>query len=256
MKVASFTLYDYARMKARRWEVNMIDMHTHILPGIDDGAASLEEAILLTECLSRQKVTLAVCTPHFYPMEVTMEEFVANRTKALESIDHSNIQLVVGSETYLHEFLFHYNDLRPLCIGHSNFLLVEFPFMKVWKEEYGLEIKKISEYYNINPIIAHIDRYKPLLNNKRLLKRLKDMGCLLQMNTGCIISKKTRRKALRLIEEKYVDLLGTDCHNISYRPPIFEEACKIIQNKTGADTINRLMSNALAVVTAESSKTF
>lgn len=233
----------------------MIDMHTHILPGIDDGASTLEEAIMLTEYLYHQKVSAAVCTPHFYPMESTLEDFISKRAEAMEALDHSKIRLIAGSETYLHPFLFHYNDLHPLCIESTDYMLLEFPDMKTWNQEHLKELERIIGYYSISPIIAHIDRYKPLLKSRKLLKKFKDMGCLLQMNTGFIANKDTRRKALSLIEDGYVDLLGSDCHNISYRPPVIGEARKIIQLKLGMNAWDRLMLNAEMVLNSAFSKT-
>lgn len=226
----------------------MIDMHTHILPGIDDGAFSSDEAIMLTEYLYHQKVTTAVCTPHFYPMETTLEEFVKKRSNAMEEVSHSKIQLIAASETYLHRYLFHNNDLKPLCIENTSYLLLELPEMKVWTEEYMKELDKLIGYYNISPIIAHIDRYKPLMRSRKLLRKLKNMGCLLQMNTSAITKADTKRKALSLIEDGYVDLLGSDCHNISYRPPVIGEARRIILHKLGEGTWERLMLNAVKVV--------
>lgn len=226
----------------------MIDMHTHILPGIDDGATTQEEAIMLTEYLHRQQVTQAVCTPHFYPMQGTLDEFVENRSKAMESVNHSKVHLIAGSETYLHRYLFHYTDLKPLCIENTNYLLLEFPDMKVWKTEYMSELEEIIGYYNINPIIAHIDRYKPLIKSKKLLKELKSKGCLLQLNASALSDSGTKRRALRLIEEGVVDLLGSDCHDLSYRPPNIKEARKIIFQKLGENTWDRLMLNAKRVI--------
>ncbi len=226
----------------------MIDMHTHILPGIDDGATTQEEAIMLTEYLHRQQVTQAVCTPHFYPMEGTMENFLLNRSKAMEAVNHSKINLIAGSETYLHRYLFHYTDLKPLCIENTNYLLLEFPDMKVWNMEYMNDLDEIIGYYNINPIIAHIDRYRPLLRSKKLLKELKQKGCLLQLNVSALSDSGTRRRALKLIEEEYVDLLGSDCHDLSYRPPNIKEAQKIISHKLGENTWDKLMINAKKVI--------
>ncbi len=226
----------------------MTDMHTHILPGIDDGASTEEEAILLTEFLHHQKVTTAVCTPHFYPMEMTLDEFIRKRTEAIEKVSHSKIRLVMASETYLHRFLFFNNDLSPLCIENTNYLLVEFPDMKVWTDSLMEELDKLIGYYNIIPIIAHIDRYKPLLRNKKLLRKLKNMGCLLQMNTTAVLKANTKRKALKLIEDGYVDVLGSDCHNLSYRPPVIAEARRIIVEKSGDAIWDRLMYNADKII--------
>lgn len=226
----------------------MIDMHTHILPGIDDGASSSDEAIMMTEYLYYQKVTMAVCTPHFYPMEMTLEEFAKKRADAMEAVSHSKIQLIAASETYLHRYLYNNSDLKPLCIGNTSYLLLELPFMKSWTEEYMEDIDRLIGYYNINPIIAHIDRYKPLMRNRKLLRKLKNVGCLLQMNTSAIINSDTKRRALSLIDNGYVDLLGSDCHNMSFRPPVIEEARKIIFHKLGERVWDKLMRNADMVI--------
>ncbi|ROR29250.1 protein-tyrosine phosphatase [Mobilisporobacter senegalensis] len=228
--------------------IAMIDIHTHILPYIDDGAKDLTEAIKMTECLYLQQVTSAVCSPHFDPTRNTLEEFLNMRTKSFHLLKDSKIKLYVGSETMFHDFLFQYPDLSQLCINNTKYLLLEFPYDKHWEDHDFNMIEKLMGYYNIIPIIAHIERYRPLWNHKKQIKKLIDLGCVIQINTNTIIEKKNRRKALHYIKKDLIDVLGSDCHNMTYRPPIYTVAFDIIEQKLGKNYCSELQHKAECVI--------
>ncbi|WP_243167741.1 tyrosine-protein phosphatase [Anaerocolumna cellulosilytica] len=229
----------------------MIDVHTHLLPGIDDGASNIEEALLMTKSLAEQGIITAVCTPHFNPAEVSMEDFLKAREGAVQSIQNSGVKLIPGSEIFLHEYLFHYKDISPLCIGDTRYLLIEFPINKTWDTKNEFYVRQLINYYGIIPIIAHIERYKPILKNTGILKRLRDMGCLIQTNTSSVIEKRTSRLVIKYLQAGYIDLLGSDCHNMTTRPPCFTKALKEIKRKAGLDIITRLEVNSERVITGE-----
>lgn len=226
----------------------MIDLHTHILPGIDDGAKDVAEAIIMTENLFLQGVTTAVCTPHFNPARISLETFLSNRKRAYELLREARIQLIEASETYLHDYLFHNDDLRSLCIGNTNYLLLELPFDKKWHPSVYTNIEKLRYYYDVIPIIAHVERYQQIIKSTKTLKYLKDIGCLIQMNTGTIIDRKYRHLVTTYLKYDYVDVLGSDCHNMISRPPLILEAKDEIILKYGMDKWNRLIENSQSVI--------
>jgi protein-tyrosine phosphatase len=226
----------------------MIDLHTHILPNIDDGPDSVEEAVKMTEVLYKQDIQSAVCTPHFNPSHCSLEKFIIMRAAAVKQMEQSRITLLSASETILHEYLFYYSDLTQLCIEKTRYLLLELPFQSKWNNKNYELLNKLINYYDVIPVIAHIERYCKRKKQEKDIRRLKEKGCIIQLNTSTIINRKSRHMALCYIKQGYIDVLGSDCHNMTVRPPIFAEARRIITNKLGMDYYDQLEYKAESIV--------
>ncbi len=224
----------------------MIDLHTHILPAIDDGPQCVEEALEMTEELYKQGVMEAVCTPHFDPTKTSLEYFLEHRSNALLQMKEARIHLIPASETFLHDYLFHYTDLSKLCIENTGYLLLELPFLKKWDSRLIDSLDRLISYYGIIPIIAHIERY-PAVKIKQI-KALKELGCFIQMNTSMILNRKTRKKAFHYLKKGYIDVIGSDCHNNRTRPPVMLEAFHQIEEKLGTNYIEKLNFHAISIV--------
>ena len=222
----------------------MVDLHTHLLPDIDDGADTLETALEMTEILYKQNINKVVCTPHFDPYRMDLTEFIAMRNTAMKRMSASRIILIPGSETILHEYLFHYTDLSDLCIEKTRYLLLELPYSKKWDYQVFTSLKRIIDFYDIIPIIAHIDRYPAVKYKKSLIMKLVDYGCLMQLNTSAILDRKKRKWACRYIKEGYIDVLGSDCHDLNKRPPNLAAAFGLIRKKLGAQYYEQLAQNS------------
>lgn len=227
---------------------DMVDLHTHILPGIDDGAQTREEALNMTESLYVQRVSIAVCTPHFDPMKISLADFLSKREEAIRQMNPSRIKLISGSEVALNDYLFHYPDLSQLCIGTTKYILIELPFVKKWDQKLFDQIDHLSKYYNLTPIIAHVERYPAIKKSKKNLKRLIDTGCLLQLNTSSIINKKLWHQAADYIKQGYIDVISSDCHNMTSRPPVITEAYAIIKNKLGTEYYDKFIKNGESII--------
>jgi len=226
----------------------MIDIHTHILPNIDDGAKDVAEALKMTEYLEEQGVETAVCTPHFDPTKISLEEFIGKREKAFLAIKDSKITLISGSETLYHDFLYQYSDLTPICINNSKYLLLELPYKEVISEYEFQSITKFMNLFNIIPVIAHIERYDCLWKNKKNIRRLMNLGCLIQVNANTIIDTKKRKRAVKYIKKGLIDLIGSDCHNMTKRPPNLKDAFVIIEEELGTSYCDLLNENADSIV--------
>lgn len=224
----------------------MIDLHTHILPNIDDGAFNVETALQMTEALYSQGVSMAVCTPHFDPSSTAVEDFVRKRSFALSKMWGSRIRLLPASETLFHEYLFHLMDLSELCINNTRYLLLELPYQKKYETIVFDHIKRLMDYYNIIPVIAHIERYPGI--KERHMKTLLNMGCLLQLNGEAVLNEKTRSKALHYLKKEYIGVIGSDCHDLQKRPPDLSRAFDLIRKKLGAACCERLDYNGECIV--------
>lgn len=230
----------------------MTDLHTHILPGVDDGAGSVEEALRMTEALYGQNVHTAVCTPHFNPTRMSLQEFIRRRSEAMAEMGSSRVKLLSASETALHEYLFHYPDLSGLCIEQTRYLIIELSFHKKWKKTPYQSLERMMDYYDLIPIIAHIDRYPAA--NKRSIRRLRELGCLLQMNSEAILTPASRRRALRWLRNGDIDVLGSDCHNMTNRRPELSPALAIIRERLGEGISTRLIENSDNLVSGKELK--
>lgn len=220
----------------------MIDLHTHILPGIDDGAASVAESHQLIEALYQQNIRKAACTPHFDPTKISLADFVQMRTKAMDLLKEPKITLIPASETKLNEYLFHYPDISDLCIGNTKYLLLELPFEKKWNDKHLEYIERIINYYTVIPIIAHVERYEAITH--KIINKLREMGCMIQVNTSSILIKKNNRKVINLFKDDLVDIISSDCHNMTERIPVFTEPLNVLSRNLGEDTCKKLDYNS------------
>ena len=129
----------------------MIDLHTHLLPNIDDGANDIETALHMTEALYTQNVRKAVYTPHFDPSSSSIEDFDKQRSFAIAKLGGARIQLIPARETILHEYLFHYYDLSSGNSRESGFLtklfqksVIEFSYIGSFLPAIGSHILTIE----------------------------------------------------------------------------------------------------------------
>jgi protein-tyrosine phosphatase len=229
----------------------MIDLHTHLLPNIDDGASSVEEAMEMTRLLSEQKVQIAVCTPHFIPSQTALSDFLAARQYAMTRMNRSEIRMIAGSETMLHEYLFHYPDISELCIADTRYLLLEMPFTKHWDNKVFEQMDKLINYYNIIPIIAHIERYPSVRRNDKPILKLIELGCVLQLNTASLLDQRSSHRAIRYLKRGYISVLGSDCHNTNERQPRITTALDVIHLKVGDSTVSKLIKHAEFIIKDE-----
>ena len=191
------------------------DMHSHLLPGIDDGSQDIEQSIVLINGLLELGLQNFITTPHvMWDMYKNTNEIVIEKEKLLkESIGETPLR--AAAEYYLDEYV---DDLLkkkiPLLTIQENKVLVEFSFVsmpKNWKESiFNLQLN------GYQPILAHPERYIYLAHDKRVYDDLKSVGCLFQLNllslTG-YYNKAVLDLAHFLLDKKYIDLLGTDLHH-------------------------------------------
>ena len=196
------------------------DIHTHILPSIDDGASDIDISILLLEALEEQGVTHIAFTPHFYTqyedIENRLAEFLEAREKAYKLVKENytgSLTLTVGAEVHLSENILLIENLKDLCYRSTNYLLIEMPYNSSFSDEEIKILKEIISKHKIIPVLAHIERYPVVFKNKELLSQLKEMGCIMQINTESLRGVFSKNKIIKLINEGYVALLGSDTHS-------------------------------------------
>lgn len=218
----------------------MIDWHSHILPGIDDGSQSAEESIAMLKMLSEQGVKEVVATPHFFANNETVESFLTRRDEAYEKLKEQLFEgapkIRLGAEVSYYSGISRLPDLKQLCIQDTKCLLLEMPMTK-WTEYILKEVEELAHRGKITLILAHVDRY---FQSAKVWERLGESGCVMQINAGSVIGLATRFRMLRLLQRRAVHCVGSDCHNTTSRAPRIGRAFDIIEKKLGGGFIGQL----------------
>lgn len=223
----------------------IIDFHSHILPEIDDGSASVEQSIEMLRIEAEQGIRHVIATPHFYAKYDTPENFLKKRNEAEarlreEMAKHADLpQLSVGAEVYFFPGMADSDALRELTIEKNGCIILEMPQLP-WTETMYREIEGIAVKQGITPIMAHVDRYVRPFQTTGMMNRLADLPVLVQANANFFLQPRTRRTALRLLREDRIHLLGSDCHNLTSRLPNMGQALEMIERNLGSEVLSRI----------------
>lgn len=225
----------------------LLDIHSHILPCVDDGAKSLEESIELLKMLKSQGVTDVVATPHFYPHIQSAEEFLKSRQDAYDKLkneikDKDLPKVHIGCEMFYYDDMGKIGDIKPFVIENSPYILVELSMTTVTKRV----VETVENLCDMGyvPIIAHIERYLRFRGIKGIIELVAKRKCLAQVNASSIVSMGNSRKILKLIKAGYIYILGSDAHSVKGRPPFIKEALDIIECKIGRQYKNAMLVNS------------
>ena len=224
----------------------MIDIHTHVLPEMDDGSKSTAETDAMLSALWQQGVTQVVATPHFYPTQDTLAGFLQRRARAFEKMPPANPehpQVLLGAEISYFPGIGTCEGLPLLNIQGTKLLLIEMPFSP-WSERMVNEICSIPNCFGLRPVLAHVNRY---CHSRQLPAFMDDFfaaGVYFQCNTDAFLTAKHRRWALKMMKKGNITFLGSDCHNMDTRPPHVDAARTLIVKKLGADRYARFQQTA------------
>ena len=226
----------------------IIDFHSHILPGIDDGSANLEESVAMLQAEAAQGITRVLATPHFYAQHHKPERFLEKRAQAEERLRqemtrHSGLpEVSIGAEVYYFSGISHCDALSELTIDKKRYILIEMP-LPPWNERMYRELEGIWIKQGLIPVVAHIDRYIAPLRTHKIPQRLAELPVLVQANASFFTDRSTRRMALRMLRQGGIHLLGSDCHNLSDRAPNLGSALQIIEDQLGPRAIAEICAH-------------
>lgn len=235
----------------------MIDFHSHILPGIDDGARDTKTSLEMLKICSATGIDTIVATPHCHPVsQEKIYGFLEKREKSAEQLRSAIYasgekypEIVLASEIRIYDGLSKYKDLDKLTIGDTDYILLEMPYEK-WKYDTFDEIYNITKL-GLKPIMAHLDRF---LDQEHLFCELYSLDLLYQINSCAFIDKNTRRMMARLFEKNAIHIIGSDTHNLSDRKPDAATAYEIIGKKFGKEYVNFLEENGRCILKNQSIK--
>ena len=217
----------------------MIDFHTHILPGIDDGSRSSNMTREMLHIEIEQGVHHIIATPHFYASESSIQHFISRRDQAMSRVREKVLEpsemkmprISLGAEVYYFPGMGK-AELQDLCIQGTDLILLEMPFAQ-WTEDIYKDVKDILRKQGLSIILAHIERYYPYQKNKTIWQKVFELPVIAQFNTGCLLKLTRRKLALQYLKDGYPSLLGSDCHNTSTRRPNLAEGRAVIRRKVG-----------------------
>jgi protein-tyrosine phosphatase len=237
----------------------MIDIHSHILPGIDDGAQNIEDAVKMAETAVKEGITHLYATPHHRNGRYENEKnsIVENVNLLNAELSQRNIPLHIlpGQEIRLYKELIEDLDRDVFMPLHqqSKYILVEFPSSNI--PAYAAEILYELSLRDYSPIIVHPERNSEIMENPDLLRNFIINGALTQITANSVIGnfgKKIMNFSHDLIKANMAQFIASDAHNTSSRGFHLTKAYETIQKQYGMDTRYYLQENAEIVMKGES----
>ena len=221
--------------------IGYVDMHCHILPGVDDGSKHMEMSLKMLEMEYRQGVRGIVLTPHCYAgrtqpelIKVRYDELAAQAQKRFPQM-----RLYLGNELmYSDTIVEELSAGNAYTINGTNYVLVEFFTELSWKQLSSAMRRIGMEGYR--PILAHMERYECLMHHTERVDELISQGVVMQMNAESVTGGLFDRQAAecrKLIESGRIHLLGTDAHRIGWREPNLADAVKTLQKKIKSEAL-------------------
>lgn len=230
------------------------DLHCHILPGVDDGAQTIEESMEMIDLSYKEGTRSILFTPHYvrghnqYTKESLDETFSDFKNQVKEKYPDFNLYL--GNEILYEEGIV--DDLKAgniHTLNHTKYVLVEFNIKNSYSQIYDA-IRKLTNA-RFRPIIAHVERYLALYKRMDRIEELLDMETLLQMNISSVYGgmfDENARWCKKLVKEGYISFFGTDAHDLAERAPIINDYVGWIEKKCGIDYLEEaFLTNAQKV---------
>ncbi len=234
-------------------QIETIDFHSHILPGMDDGSPDVPTSLGMLREAARQGIGVQVLTPHYYPWKEDVAKFLSRRAESAEqllpALEPGLPRLLIGAEV---AFFPHMSelDLHPLCVGGGRALLVELPF-ESWDGRVEEQLASLTLDRGYTVILAHVERYLSYKNNPAALERLSALPLRMQVNAEAFLRFGTRKSALDLVRRGRAQLLGSDAHDLKNRRPNLASGRQILQKRLGADALRYIDEAGSALLQKE-----
>jgi protein-tyrosine phosphatase len=233
----------------------MIDIHAHILPGVDDGAKNWDQTLQMARLAVEDGITVMVATPHLYqgrsvdPHRLNSREIILERVAQMKDKLHEEkipLEILPGCDFPLSfESLKFLDDGRALTINDANrYLLLELPDTSLppAMEEICFQLQSKG----ITPIITHPERHMIIQEMPYKLKRLIDLGCLIQMTGNSLtgwFGRRVKKISRQFVKLGYVHLLATDTHDPKRRPPVLSQAVAELSRLIGKNRAQAMVND-------------
>ena len=231
-----------------------IDMHCHILPGVDDGAQNLEETRKMLQIAFNEGTRLIIATPHHHPRRGHKRPEILNKQLRLVRAEAAKIsdkfRIYLGTEVFFGQDVPEkINRGEILTMNKRNTVLLEFSPSDSY--DYIRQGVQQVQMTGNQVIIAHAERYQCLLDDIGYAEELCDMGASIQVNAGSIIGdggRRAKRFVKELMDEDMVFGVGTDAHGVQTRAPKMKKAADYVKKKYGEEYMRRIFFDNAATL--------
>lgn len=231
-----------------------VDLHTHVLPGVDDGARDLAESLAMLHVAAEDGTGVLVATPHARRCTAAMARQAAELVREASHREAIPVTLELGMEEQL------LPDLperllagEALPIGDTGWILVELPDWTVWPEDLAEQLRTIRAL-GYRPILAHVERYTPIQQEPERILEAIAAGALIQVNADSLFGQNgpaAQRTAAHLLRAAAVSVLASDAHRADWRAPRLRAAFERVRDLVSSELAERLHWAAHAIVRGE-----
>ncbi len=224
-----------------------IDMHSHILPGMDDGARSMGQTLRMLEIAVSEGITTMIATPHNMPGKGCPPGSVVRRK--VDELCHTveqegiSLEIVAGTEYYYREEVLDFLDSEDVVtLGNSDCVLVEFEPLA--ERNYIRNALRNILGLGYRPVIAHVERYAKLMEDTPVLGDMRKNGILVQVNAMSVTGdngRQAKKDVRNLLKKGLVDFVATDAHSDGRRAPCMKKCADILYRKYGTAYVDALL---------------
>lgn len=221
---------------------------------MDDGAVTIQDSLDLITREIENEVDTVVLTPHFDPYRDSLSDFIKKRNERFEQLNscindkNIDITIIYGSETLYSELLLYYESLRQLCIKGTKYLLIEFPHSMKFDKNFFNSFEWLIEKFDIIPIIAHIEVYDNIKKKIDIIKKFRDLKCIIQVNADNFLNSDNDKFFKKLFDKNYIDIIASDCHNLENRNVNITEAMNKLKENYGVTTYETIINNQYKII--------
>ena len=228
----------------------MIDVHSHLIFGVDDGCKTIDESIDILKGLYNMGITDTIITPHYInetnyvsPKLTNLKKLVEIKERLIK--ENININVYLGNEVYIDKQISQCVKQNKICtLNNTEYILIELPMSGIYTDYIDIFSNLINEGFKV--ILAHPERYTAFQNDFNKVYELKDIGVLFQCNLGSILGeygKEAKKTIKRLLKEDLIYMIGTDIHHRKDKYDLLEKAKKKYKKYLSDERIADILTN-------------
>lgn len=222
------------------------DIHTHILPGVDDGAKDKDISMAMLRMAWKDGIRRIVLTPHNKPSRrnVSFKTIQKLSEQLLEEARQAGMEFTfcTGNEIYYRsDMIGDLEEGRACTMADTSYVLVEFNPMDDFDYIRNGIYQVLAAGYR--PIIAHVERYSCMLSKPSRVEELKNMGCYIQVNAGSIMGQygfSVKQMTKKLLKQQLIHFVASDAHDTDKRAPRLSDCAKYVTKKFGESYSDRI----------------
>lgn len=231
----------------KRRNERVVDVHIHILPGVDDGSQDMEETLAMLQKAYAEGITDIIATPHHksgrHNASLRTIQRLTEQVQECANQNNIPIQIYPGNEVlYYSDMEDSLEDHRICTMNNTEYVLLEFSP----GDRFTYIRNAVDSVFGMGyqPIIAHVERYECMVRHPEYVTELKQMGAGIQINAGSITGEtgwKVKRLAHKLLQRRLVDYVGTDAHSCKGRTPSISKCADLLYKKFDSDYADAIL---------------